>query len=209
MNWNQLTTEQQVDELIQTSQEKPIVIFKHSTRCSISSTALSRLERAWDADQTPAFYLDLIAKEDYHASCIIFKGHEGNTRAIMQHPKHMVGSDGILTGNRPHPRSYGTFARYLGHYAREEKVLTFEGAVNRMTGRPAGRLGLTDRGIIKEGMHADLVMLDAASVIDRSTYENPRLPAAGFEYVWIGGVATLALGARTSNLPGRAIRSTS
>jgi N-acyl-D-amino-acid deacylase len=58
-------------------------------------------------------------------------------------------------------------------------------------------------------MHADLVMLDAASVIDRSTYENPRLPAAGFEYVWIGGVATLAQGARTSNLPGQAIRSTS
>jgi bacillithiol system protein YtxJ len=61
MNWNQLMTEQQLDELIQASQEKPLVIFKHSTRCSISSTALSRLERAWDAEQTPAFYLDLIA----------------------------------------------------------------------------------------------------------------------------------------------------
>ena len=176
---------------------------------SLDLVGLSIDAAAKAAGREPSeFYLDLIAKEDYHASCIIFKGHEGNTRAIMQHPKHMVGSDGILTGNRPHPRSYGTFARYLGHYAREEKVLTFEGAVNRMTGRPAGRLGLTDRGIIKEGMHADLVMLDAASVIDRSTYENPRLPAAGFEYVWIGGVATLAQGARTSNLPGRAVRST-
>lgn len=61
MNWNQLTTEQQLDELIQASQEKPLVIFKHSTRCSISSTALSRLERAWDTEETPAFYLDLIA----------------------------------------------------------------------------------------------------------------------------------------------------
>lgn len=61
MNWNQLTTEQQLDELIQTSSEKPIVIFKHSTRCSISTTALSRLERAWDSEQTSAFYLDLIA----------------------------------------------------------------------------------------------------------------------------------------------------
>jgi bacillithiol system protein YtxJ len=61
MNWNQLTTAQQLDEIIETSAEKPVVIFKHSTRCSISSTALSRLERAWDADQTPAFYLDLIA----------------------------------------------------------------------------------------------------------------------------------------------------
>lgn len=176
---------------------------------SLDLVGLSIEAAAKAAGKEPSeFYLDLIAKEDYHASCVIFKGHEGNTRAIMQHPKHMVGSDGILTGNRPHPRSYGTFARYLGHYAREEKVLTFEGAVNRMTGRPASRLGLKDRGIIKEGMHADLVMLDAASVIDRSTYENPRLPAAGFEYVWIGGVATLDQGARTSNLPGRAIRST-
>ena len=185
------------------------IVVVAGVEASLELVGLSIEEAANRNQMEPAsFYLDLIAKENYRASCVIFSGHEGNVRAIMQHPKHMVGSDGILTGNRPHPRSYGTFARYLGHYAREEKVLTFEGAVNRMTGRPAGRLGLTDRGIIKEGMHADLVMLDAASVIDRSTYENPRLPAAGFEYVWIGGVATLDQGARTSNLPGRAIRST-
>ncbi len=186
------------------------IIVVAGVEASLDLVGLSIEEAANRNQMEPAsFYLDLIAKENYRASCVIFSGHEGNVRSIMQHPKHMVGSDGILTGNRPHPRSYGTFARYLGHYAREEKVLTFEGAVNRMTGRPASRLGLTDRGIIKEGMHADLVMLDAASVIDRSTYENPRLPAAGFEYVWIGGVTTLAQGVRTSNLPGRAIRSTS
>ena len=185
------------------------IVVVAGVETSLELVGLSIEEAANRNQMEPAsFYLDLIAKENYRASCVIFSGHEGNVRSIMQHPKHMVGSDGILTGNRPHPRSYGTFARYLGHYAREEKVLTFEGAVNRMTGRPAARLGLTDRGFIKEGMHADLVMLDAASVIDRSTYEDPRLPAAGFEYVWIGGVATLAQGVRTSNLPGRAIRST-
>ena len=186
------------------------IIVVAGVEASLDLVGLSIEEAAKRNQQEPAsFYLDLIAKENYRASCVIFSGHEGNVRSIMQHPKHMVGSDGILTGNRPHPRSYGTFARYLGHYAREEKVITFEGAINRMTGRPAARLGLADRGLIKEGMHADLVMLDAASVIDRSTYENPRLSAAGFEYVWIGGVATLAQGARTSNLPGQAIRSTS
>lgn len=175
---------------------------------SLDLVGVSIEEAAKSVGQKPSeFYLALIAKENYHASCIIFKGHEGNTRAIMQHPKHMVGSDGILTGNQPHPRGYGTFARYLGHYAREEKVLTFEGAVNRMTGRPAARIGLQDRGIIKEGMRADLVLLDAAAVIDRSTYAQPRLPAGGFEYVWIDGIATLAGGSRTSNLPGRAVRS--
>jgi N-acyl-D-amino-acid deacylase len=119
----------------------------------------------------------------------------------------MIGSDGILTGNRPHPRSYGTFARYLGVYARNEKVLTFEGAVARMSGRAANRLGLKDRGFVKAGLKADLVLLDATTVIDRSTYESPRLPAAGIENVWIGGVATLLGGKRTETLPGRAIRS--
>jgi N-acyl-D-amino-acid deacylase len=153
------------------------------------------------------FYLDFIADEELKASCIIFSGHEGNVRAIMQDRRHMIGSDGILTGNRPHPRSYGTFARYLGVYAREEKVLSFEGAVARMTGRSAKRLGLKDRGLIKEGFNADLVLLDANTVLDRSTYESPRLAAAGIENVWIGGVATLKDGKRTEALPGRAIRS--
>jgi N-acyl-D-amino-acid deacylase len=153
------------------------------------------------------FYLDFIADEELKASCIIFSGHEGNVRAIMQDRRHMIGSDGILTGNRPHPRSYGTFARYLGVYARAEKVLTFEGAVARMTGRSAKRLGLKDRGLVKVGLKADLVLLDASTVVDRSTYESPRLAAAGFENVWIGGIATLAGGKRTEALPGRAIRS--
>ena len=153
------------------------------------------------------FYLDFIADEELKASCIIFSGHEGNVRSIMKDRRHMIGSDGILTGNRPHPRSYGTFARYLGVYAREEKVLTFEGAVARMTGRSAKRLGLKDRGLIKEGYKADLVLLDANTVLDRSTYESPRIPATGIEMVWIDGIATLKDGKRTEALPGKAIRS--
>jgi N-acyl-D-amino-acid deacylase len=76
-----------------------------------------------------------------------------------------------------------------------------------MTGRSAKRLGLKDRGLVKVGLKADLVLLDASTVVDRSTYESPRLAAAGFENVWIGGVATLAGGKRTEALPGRAIRS--
>ena len=153
------------------------------------------------------FYLDFILREDFKASCIIFSGYEPNVRAIMQHPRHMVGSDGILAGNRPHPRGYGTFARYLGTYAREEKILTFEGAIARMTGRPASRLSLKDRGLIKAGYKADLVLLDAQKVLDLATYENPKTPAAGFENVWIDGVLTLEGARRTSNLPGRAVRS--
>jgi N-acyl-D-amino-acid deacylase len=124
----------------------------------------------------------------------------------MQDKRHMVGSDGILTGNRPHPRGYGTFARYLGVYAREEKVLTLHGAIARMTGRAAKRLGLSDRGFIKKGMKADLVLFDAESVIDRSTYDDPRVVAAGIEMVWISGIATLKNGQRTQATPGVGLR---
>lgn len=166
------------------------------------------LEFATAKNQDPSeFYLDLVVDEDFRASCILFSGYEPNVRSIMQHPKHMVGTDGILTGNRPHPRGYGTFARYLGFYARQEKILSMEGAVNRMTGRPAQRLSLKDRGLIRKGYVADLTLFDATTVIDRSTYENPRIPATGFETVWIAGVETLKGGKRTDNLPGRAIRS--
>jgi len=153
------------------------------------------------------FYLDLIVDEDFKVNCILFAGYEPNVRAIMKHSKHMVGTDGILTGNRPHPRAYGTFARYLGVYAREEGVLTMEGAVARMTGRPAKRLGLKDRGLIRTGFIADMTLFDASTVKDRATYDEPRLFAQGFESVWISGIETLKSGKRTSNVPGQAIRS--
>lgn len=153
------------------------------------------------------FYLDLIVDDNFKVNCILFAGYEPNVRAIMQHPMHMVGTDGILTGAKPHPRAYGTFARYLGVYARQEGVLTMEGAIARMTGRPAKRLGLKDRGLIKRGYQADLVLFDSSSVIDRATYEEPKLAALGFENVWISGFATLKAGKRTDHLPGRAIRS--
>jgi N-acyl-D-amino-acid deacylase len=162
---------------------------------------------ARESKEPVEYYLDLIVEEDFKVSCILHSGYEPNVRSIMQHPKHMVGTDGILTGNRPHPRGFGTFARYLGVYAREEKVLTMEGAINRMTGRPAKRLSLKDRGLIRAGYVADLTLFDAATVKDRATYKEPRIPADGFETVWISGIKTLSGGKRTSELPGRALRS--
>lgn len=166
-------------------------------------------EAAKRAGKEPVeFYLDFLDQENYKVSAVLHGGHEPNLRSIMQHPRHMVGSDGILVGNRPHPRGYGTFARYLGVYGRDEHVLTFEGAVARMTGRPAARLKLADRGLVKKGYRADLVLLHRDSVIDRSTYEEPRVPAAGFVHVWVGGISTLWDGSRTDNLPGKAVRLT-
>ena len=175
---------------------------------SLKLVGLSLVDAAKIFAKDPVnFYLDFINDENFRASCIIFSGHEGNVRAIMAHPRHMAGSDGILMGNKPHPRAYGTFARYLGHYAREEKVFSMEEAVAHMTGRSAARLSLKDRGLLKAGFKADLVLFDAESVLDLSTYESPRIAARGFESVWIDGVKTLSNGERTSHLPGKAIRS--
>jgi N-acyl-D-amino-acid deacylase len=151
-------------------------------------------------------YIDLVLSEDFKASIVVFGGNEENVRTIMKDSRHTVGSDGILHGDRPHPRAYGTFARFIGHYSRDEKMFPLEGAINRMTGRPAMRLGLQDRGFIREGYKADLVLFDHESVADRSTFQSPRVPASGFENVWINGILTLDKGIRTNFVPGKGIR---
>ena len=115
---------------------------------------------------------------------------EGDIVRIMQHPQTMIASDGRLVQpgeGHPHPRWYGTFPRVLGEYVREKRVLTLEQAVRKMTAMPAARLGLTDRGRIAEGMHADLVVFDPATVQDRATFTDPHQYPAGVPYVLVNG----------------------
>jgi N-acyl-D-amino-acid deacylase len=133
-------------------------------------------------------------------------GNEENVRAIMGHPGHLMGSDGLLVGAKPHPRAWGTFPRYLGHYVRELGVLSLEECVARMTGRAARRLGLADRGLVRPGHHADLVLFDPLTVIDTATFEQPRRQCAGIPYVYVNGVAVIADGRHTGALPGRVLR---
>ncbi|MER7754938.1 D-aminoacylase [Kitasatospora sp. NPDC097643] len=153
-------------------------------------------------------FLDLLRRDELATTILQHVGHEENVRAIMRHPAHTVGSDGLLVGARPHPRAWGTFPRYLGHYARELGVLTLEETVARMTGRPAARLGLHRRGRIAPGHHADLVLFDPERVRDAATYEQPRLPAEGIEYVYVNGTAVVRQGRTTGARPGRALRRT-
>jgi N-acyl-D-amino-acid deacylase len=121
----------------------------------------------------------------------------------------MGGSDGIFAGGRPHPRGWGCFARYLGHYVREANVWTIEEAVQHLAALPARRLGLHDRGLVRPGQAADLVVFDAAAVADRATYEDGRQPAAGLLHVLVDGEPVLLDGARTGARPGRALRPSS
>lgn len=164
------------------------------------------LSEAADGISPSEFYLDLLLDESFEASCLMHVGHEENVRTIMQHRRHMVGSDGLLAGDRPHPRAWGTFARYLGRYARDLGVLTIEECVAHMTGRPAALLGLAKRGIIAEGMMADIVLFDADAVCDTATFEHPRRQASGISYVLVNGQFVIDQGHRTEALPGRSVR---
>ncbi|BCL28041.1 amidohydrolase family protein [Streptomyces aurantiacus] len=136
-------------------------------------------------------------------------GHEENVRAIMRHRVHTGGSDGILRGDKPHPRAYGTFPEYLGRYVRELGVLTLEECVAHLTSRPAARLRLPDRGLVREGYRADLVLFDPKTVAAGSTFDAPRTLPTGIPYVIIDGRFVIEDGRRTDVLAGRAVRRTS
>ncbi|MGW4893565.1 N-acyl-D-amino-acid deacylase family protein [Kitasatospora sp. NPDC004240] len=166
-------------------------------------------ELAADGGRTgTAVFLDLLARDRLATTILQHVGHEENVRAIMRHPAHTVGSDGLLVGDRPHPRAWGTFPRYLGHYSRELGILTLEETIARMTGRPARRLNLDRRGLISPGHHADLVLLDPERIRDTATFDRPRQPAAGIEHVYVNGTAVVRQGRVTGALPGRALRRT-
>ncbi|WP_426989246.1 N-acyl-D-amino-acid deacylase family protein [Pseudarthrobacter sp. Y6] len=133
-------------------------------------------------------------------------GHEENVQTIMKHRSHTGGSDGILVGAKPHPRSWGTFSRYLGHYCRELGLLTLEETVHHLTGRPAARLKLHRRGLVREGYAADLVLFDPDTVRDEATFDNPRQASAGIHFVFVNGTAAIDGGQPTGARSGRALR---
>jgi N-acyl-D-amino-acid deacylase len=124
----------------------------------------------------------------------------------MRHPRHTAGSDGLLVGAKPHPRAWGTFPRYLGHYCRELGLFSLEECVGHLTGRAAARLRLRDRGLVRTGYAADLVLFDPASVLDTATYDRPRSPAAGIPYVLVNGELVMDDSHRTAAISGRALR---
>ncbi len=151
-------------------------------------------------------YADLILQSDLAATCVTFIGHEENLQAFMCDPHFMASSDGILVGARPHPRAWGAFARFLARYVRELRVLTLEECVRKLTSLAAGRLGLPDRGLLKPGAFADLVIFDPDTVQDTATYENPRSHPLGIPYVIVNGVIVKDNGRHTGAIPGRALR---
>ena len=150
---------------------------------------------------------DLLIEENLEVAFVARTGNAANIRAIVQHPAQMVGSDGLLTGEMPNPRTYGTFPYVLSQFVREEGILRLEDAVRKMTAMPAQRLGLQDRGMLRDGMKADVVVFNPDQVRANATFESPKQYPDGIDYVLVNGKLVIDNGSHTGALPGRALRS--
>jgi N-acyl-D-amino-acid deacylase len=156
---------------------------------------------------------DLILADHGQTGAIYFMMSEDDMRAAMKAPfvsfctdSGSRATDGPLAGSKSHPRGWGSYPRILGRYVRDEKLLSLESAVHKMTGAPAARVGLRDRGLIREGMFADVTIFDPAKVIDRATFEAPNQYPTGIEYVLVNGKISVDKGERTAALGGRVLR---
>lgn len=156
--------------------------------------------------------LDLVSEARSRIQVVTFTMNEDNIKRELRQPWVSLGSDassmaaeGMFLESSTHPRAYGNFARLLGKYVREEKVITLQDAVRRMSGLPATNLGLDHRGLLKEGYFADVVVFDPKTIADKATYESPHQYAVGMKQVFINGVQVLKNGEHTGAKPGRAL----
>ena len=140
------------------------------------------------------------------AGAAYFRMDDEDVNRILAFEPTMIGSDGLPHDQTPHPRLWGTFPRVLGHHSRSLKLFSFETAVHKMTGLTASRFGLENRGVVREGAHADVVLLNAETVMDRATFKEPTRPAVGIHTVWTNGIAVWESGRTTGNRPGQVLR---
>ena len=190
------------------------------TRAEKAERIQKILEELYALPPVPLAYVDpytllllLIIGDLGRSGMVGFAMSEENTAAFLAHPLGMVCSDGSalategpLASGTPHPRSFGSFPRVLGHYSRDEGVMPLETAIHKMTAMPARRLRLVDRGVITPGAFADLVVFDPATVSDRATFANPHQYPVGIAHVIVNGEVVLQDGELTGRLPGRVLR---
>jgi N-acyl-D-aspartate/D-glutamate deacylase len=188
-----------------------LVALKDPRNRAFQGRRMSELIAARGGDPVEVLF-DVLLEENGSVPCVYFHHREEDMQLALRQPWCSVASDGVavrpegpLGAETLHPRSYGTFARVLGRYVRELKLLSLEEAVRKMTSLNAEKIGLRDRGVIRTGMRADLVVFDPATVADRATYEKPHQYAAGIHHVLVNGKMVLENGADTGQLPGRVL----
>ena len=173
---------------------------------------LSDVAQAWNKDPMDALF-DLLIEDKAFTSCAVFGMSEPDVALALQQPWVSIDNDssgtspdGILGEEHPHPRAYGTFPRILRKYVREEKKLTLEDAIRKFSALPAQRIRFADRGVLKQGMWADLVIFDPDTVRDLATFDNPNQLSQGMEFVLVNGVPVIENGKMTGALPGKILR---
>jgi N-acyl-D-amino-acid deacylase len=189
-----------------------IAAVNHKELLKYQGKRLSDIAAEWHEDPLDAI-LDFIIKDEAGTGIAAFGMREPDVVVALQQPWVSVGNDngatspeGILGADHPHPRAYGTFPRILAKYVREEHKLSLSDAIRKFTALPAEREHLTDRGVIKQGMWADLVVFDPEAIRDVATYENPNRLSEGMSYVIVNGVPVIDDGRMTGKLPGKVLR---
>jgi dihydroorotase/N-acyl-D-amino-acid deacylase len=189
-----------------------IAVVQNPELAALQGKRLSEVAAMWKEDPIDAM-CDLLIKDKAFTEVAVFGMSEADVLLALQQPWVSIDNDsqgttpeGLLGKEHPHPRAYGTFPRILRKYVREEHALTLEDAIRKFTALPAQQMRLTDRGVLKEGMWADVVIFDPEAIRDLATYEQPNQLSRGMEYVLVNGVPVIAEGKMTSALPGKVLR---
>ncbi len=188
-----------------------LVAFKSEKLKPLTGKTLAEVAKMRGKDPIDTA-MDLVAEDESRVGTVYFMMAEENVKKEIAKPWISFGSDeaseapqGVFLKSNPHPRAYGNFARVLGKYVRDEKVITLPEAIRRLSALPATNLGLDHRGFLKEGMFADVVVFDPATIADHATFEKPHQYATGVKHVFVNGVQVIKDGEHTGTEPGRAL----
>jgi len=188
-----------------------LVGFKSEKLKPLTGKTLAEVAKMRGKDPVETL-MDLIAEDASRIDTVYFLMSEENVRKNLRKPWISFGSDeasqapeGVFLKSHPHPRAYGNFARVLGKYCRDEKLFSLGEAIHRLSALPAMNLGLDHRGLLKEGMFADVVVFDPATIADRATFAEPHQYAVGMKHVFVNGIEVLKDGEHTGATPGRAL----
>jgi N-acyl-D-amino-acid deacylase len=184
-------------DLRQVDERVTIAITWSAPHPEMAGQTLAKISSAWSVSQIEA------ARRLQPAGAIYHSISELDMRRILSHPATMIGSDGLPNDPRPHPRLWGTFPRVLGRYSRDEKLFPLAEAIHKMTHMPAQRFGIAQRGLIREGFFADLVLFDADLINDLATFADPVRASTGIESVWVNGVPSYTKEGATGHRGGR------
>ncbi len=189
-----------------------IAVVQNPQLRPLQGKRLSEVAAMWHEDPIDAV-CDLLIRDQAFTSVAVFGMSEPDVVLALKQPWVSIDNDsqgtapeGLLGREHPHPRAYGTFPRILRKYVREEHVLSLEDAIRKFSALPAQRMRLVDRGVLKRGMWADIVIFDPATIRDLATFEQPNQLSEGMEYVLVNGTPVIAHGNMTGALPGRVLR---